>query len=191
MDAVEKATETQLQNIQKRSGKTLEQLFDFIRSSGLTRHAEIREMLKSSLKMGYGDANILAHVYLKSLEEQARHNTEVADMDPLDEIYSGNKAVLRPLHDTLMEAIESIGPFEISPKKGYLSLRRRKQFVMLGPGSKSRLELGLNIKGIEATPRLSAMPPGGMCQYKVWLIDPVEVDGELLDWVKMAYEEAG
>ena len=72
MDAVEKATMTQLQNIQKRSGKTLEALFEVIRESKLSRHAEIREMLQSELNMGYGDANTLAQTYLKTLEQESK-----------------------------------------------------------------------------------------------------------------------
>ncbi len=35
------------------------------------------------------------------------------------------------------------------------------------------------------------MPPGGMCQYKVNLTDAKEVDKELIDWIKQAYESAG
>ena len=72
MDAVEKATLTQLQNIEKRSGKTLEELFEIIRESKLSRHAEIREMLKAELHMGHGDANLLAQKYLKSLEQESK-----------------------------------------------------------------------------------------------------------------------
>ena len=101
------------------------------------------------------------------------------------------KAALRPLHDLVMAKIQSIGPFEISPKKGYLSLRRKKQFAMIGPGTKARLEVGLNLKGVAATSRLAAMPPGGMCSFKVWLSDSAEVDDEITGWIEMAYHQAG
>ena len=90
-----------------------------------------------------------------------------------------------------MATLETFGPFETIPKKGYVSLRRRKQFAMIGPGSKSRLEVGLNIKDVEATSRLVAMPPGGMCQYKVWLHDPEDADDELFTWIRQAYDLAG
>ena len=77
------------------------------------------------------------------------------------------------------------------PKKGYLSLRRKKQFAMLGPASKGRVEVGLNMKGVQGTERLQEMSPGGMCQYKVFLADPAEVDAELVSWIRQAYDSAG
>jgi hypothetical protein len=90
-----------------------------------------------------------------------------------------------------MAAIGQFGAFEIAPKKGYLSLRRKKQFAMLGPATKDRVELGLNAKGLPPHPRLKAMPPGGMCQYTVRLGAADEVDEALAGWLRAAYEAAG
>jgi hypothetical protein len=65
---VDKAFETQLTNIQARTGKSLDELFGLIRQSGLRKHGEIRDMLKSSQGMGHGDANTLVHNYTKAAE---------------------------------------------------------------------------------------------------------------------------
>ena len=78
-----------------------------------------------------------------------------------------------------MAAIDAFGPFEIAPKKGYVSLRRKKQFAMIGPATKTRVDVGLNMKGVPATERLIELPAGGMCQYKVSLTDAAQVDDEL------------
>lgn len=189
MDELEKALDTQLSNIQKKTGKSLSDLFVLIRKSGLSKHSEIVTMLKSDLNLGYGDANMLVHTYKKSLEPDI--NAEDVIANSLSEIYSGSKEPLRPLHDTVMEKIHELGEFNIAPKKTYLSLRRKKQFAMVGPGTKGRLEIGLNIKNVSPTDRLTEMSPGGMCQYKVWLTDEAEIDQELIDWLKIAYESAG
>jgi hypothetical protein len=109
----------------------------------------------------------------------------------LDEIYAGPKAALRPIHDKLMTAIDAFGPFEIAPKKGYVSLRRKKQFAMIGPATNTRLEVGLNMKDVAGTDRLAALPPGGMCQYKVKVTEASEVDAALVAWVRRAYDQAG
>lgn len=71
-----------------------------------------------------------------------------------------------------------------------MSLRRKKQFAMVGPASKGRVEVGLNLKGVKGTARLVEQPAGGMCQYKVYLTDAKEVDKELMGWVKQAFESA-
>jgi hypothetical protein len=190
MSGIDQAFETQLSNLQKRSGKTKDELFEIIRKSNLTKHGEIREMLKKDLGMGHGDANTLVHVFLDTLQMNSVASTDSVD-ENLNEIYSGSKQSLRPLHNAVMKAIHELGDFEIAPKKSYLSLRRKRQFAMVGPGSKGRLEVGINTKGLSANERLVELPPGGMCQYKVYLTELNEVDSVLVDWVKSAYDKAG
>jgi hypothetical protein len=90
-----------------------------------------------------------------------------------------------------MTAIRGLGDFEIAPKKGYVSLRRKKQFAMIGPATNTRVEVGINMKGVPGTARLLEQVPGGMCQYKVRLADAAEVDDELIGWVRQAYDAAG
>ena len=82
-------------------------------------------------------------------------------------------------------------PFEKSPKKTYVSLRRKKQFAMVGPATNELVELGLNGKQLHATGGLKAQPPGTMCQYTVRLAKPDEIDAELLGWIRTAYDAAG
>jgi len=191
MNIIDQAYQTQLKNIQTRTGKSLDELYAFIRASGLGKHGEIREMAKQELGLGHGDANTLAKFYLESLAESARPEETTLQPDVVSEIYSGAKAGLRPIHESVMAAITALGPFEIAPKKGYLSLRRKRQFAMLGPGTKGRVEVGINMKGVAPTERLIAQEPGGMCQYKVYLSQPEEVDPQLIAWLRQAYDSAG
>lgn len=58
---IDKATATQLANIEKRTGKTLAELTTIIKKSGLAKHGELVAMLKKDLGMGHGDANTLIH----------------------------------------------------------------------------------------------------------------------------------
>jgi len=191
MSSVDKAVETQLKNIQTRTGKTLEQIYALMRKSGLSKHGEIRDMLKRETGMGHGDANTLTITYLKSGGSPSTPAAPASTDDSIEAIYSGPKAGFRPIHDALMKEIQGFGPFEIAPKKGYVSLRRKKQFAMIGPATNTRFEVGLNMKDVKGTKRLSEMPPGGMCQYKVALTDAKEVDKELIAWIRIAYDHAG
>jgi hypothetical protein len=191
MSSLEQAVETQLRNIQAKTGKTLAELAALVSQSGLTKHSEIRDMFKRELGLGHGDANSLVHAVLQSDGERAAQAKGATTTAVVDELYTGAKAALRPIHDKLMVAIEQFGAFEVAPKKGYISLRRKKQFAMIGPATNTRVEVGLNMKGAEATERLTVMPPGSMCNYKVKVTTSEEVDDQLLAWVKQAFESAG
>ena len=191
MDPVEKAYQTQLSNIQKKTGKTMEELTALIHNSGLTKYSEIREMLKRELGLGHGDANSLVRIVLQADEERAAQAQGVSKGDVLDEIYSGAKAGLRPIHDRLMESIQKFGEFETAPKKGYVSLRRKKQFAMLGPATNTRVEVGINHKALSAHPRLFEQPAGSMCNFKVKVSQLDEVDDELIGWLKQAFDTSG
>jgi hypothetical protein len=181
------ALATQLRNIEAKTGKTLAQLRETIARSGLSKHGEVRTMLMDTFGLGHGDANTLAHA-AKAPESPG---PDAAAADPLDAIYTGAKAPLRALHEAVMKHVAAFGPFEVAPKKTYLSLRRKKQFAMIGPATKEQLEIGLNAKSLPASPRLKAVPPGGMCQYTTRLSTAQDVDAALVGWLRAAYDAAG
>ena len=189
MADLDKAVATQLANIEKRTGKSIAELSTIVRESGLSKHGELVTMLKTKLGMGHGDANTLVHTVRKA--EAGTASTGAAPGEVLDTIYAGPKAVLRPIHDALLAAMRGFGAFEEAPKKGYVSYRRKKQFAMIGPATKTQVEVGLNAKGLPAGERLQALPAGQMCNFKVRLGDAGEVNAELLGWLRAAYDSAG
>lgn len=191
MSDIAKAIATQLANIEKRSGKSLAELAAIIKASGLTKHGEIRDMLKRDLGLGHGDANTLTHHALQSDGQSAAAAAGQSTDDVVAALYTGPKAELRPIHDKLMAEINKFGEFEIAPKKTYVSLRRKKQFAMIGPATKTQVEVGLNIKGLTGGDRLVEQPPNSMCNYKVRLSTVKEADAELIGWLKKAFESAG
>jgi predicted transport protein len=188
------AVVTQLNNIQRRTGKPIAELLAAVRGSGLAKHSERRSWLMAQFKLGFGDANTVVHFLDKALpplDGGPAAAPAAAEGDPLDAIYTGAKAPLRPLHEKLQATIDALGPHERAPKKTYISLRRSKQFAMLGPATKDALELGLNIKNLPAHPRLKAQPAGKMCHYSVRLSSEADIDDTLVGWIKAAYDAAG
>lgn len=183
MADVEKAVATQLANIERKTGKTLAQLHAALAKSGKTKHGEMRTWAMQRLGIGFGDANALIHA--------AQAKAAPVGGDVLADIYADNKAHLRPIHDKVMRAMKGWGEFEIAPKKGYVSLRRRKQFAMLGPRTNDRVELGLNLKDDIASRKIVAQKPGGMCQFIAPLSGPADVDKEILAALRKAFEAAG
>jgi Domain of unknown function (DUF5655)/Domain of unknown function (DUF4287) len=189
MSSLDQARQTQIDNIQKRTGKSLDELSAIVQQSGLSKHGEIREMLKERIGLSHGDANALVHAVRQSDGQRAAEGKSTDAV--LEEIYSGAKASQRPIHEALMKHIAKFGEFEIVPKKGYVSLRRRKQFAMIGPKTNTRFEVGINAKEFKKNPRLLEQPKGSMCNYIVNLTDAKEVDSELVAWLKSAYESSG
>jgi hypothetical protein len=189
MSSVQPAQKTHLTNIMKKTGKSIEELTALIQNSGFEQHGELRTMVMRELGLGYGDANTLVHAVQKSDgQRQAEKETQA---EILDQLYKGAKAPLRPIHEAVMREVSRLGEVEILPKKGYVSLRRNKQFAMLGPVTTKQVELGLNVKDLPPADRLIEQPHGSLCNYIVRLSDPSQVNSELAAWVKFAYEAAG
>lgn len=177
-----------LEKIVRNTGVSYKNIEKKVEESKLEKHSEIRTFLIDSLKLGYGDANTLTHYILKSDGKSLAEGKSLDDV--LNEIYSDKKAPLREIHDEIMKRLDALGSFETIPKKGYVSLKRKRQFAMIGPKTNTRIEVGINSKTLVENDRLIGQPKGSMCQFIVKIIDLNEVDDMLIAWIKEAYEQA-
>lgn len=189
MADIEKAYSAHLTNIESRYGKSLDSLCQILAATGLTKHGELLAHLKSELGFSHGDANAVAHHFRGGWS--APNIAPDAATDVINEIYAGPKVALRPIHDAIMDLITPLGDFDVAPKKGYVSLRRKKQFAMLGPATNTRVELGINGKDLGEFDWLLPQPAGGMCQYKVKLSTLADIPPGLVDILKVAFSSAG
>ena len=79
----------------------------------------------------------------------------------------------------------------ITPKKGSVSLIRKKQFALIKPATKTRIDLGLKLKDVEVQGRLENSGPfGTMCTHRIQLQNISDVDAEIIKWLSMAYEKS-
>ena len=143
--------------------------------------------------MSHGSAHRVA---LKVREAEAASifmAAEASGRDPVAGLYSGKKAGLKALHYALMTAITTFGDdIELAPKKGYVSLRRKKQFAMIQPTTATRIDLGLILKDVPATERLeSAASFNALFTHRVRVNAINDVDAQLVAWLKQAYDLAG
>jgi hypothetical protein len=186
MEKVEDATASMIANMKANTGKSLEEWIKLAGKAKLVKHGEIVKMLKADHSLGHGFANLVAHKMLGSDAGSA------ADDDLLAAQYAGAKAVLKPLYDKLVGIVEGFGDeVELSPKKAYVSLRRSKQFGLIQPSTATRLDLGLNLKGVEPKGRLEASGSwNAMCSHRVKLATLADIDAELKAWLKRAYDAA-
>ncbi|MEM9305400.1 MAG: DUF5655 domain-containing protein, partial [Pseudomonadota bacterium] len=81
---------------------------------------------------------------------------------------------------------------ELAPKKAYVSLRRQKQFGLIQPSTRTRVDVGINLKGDAPSGRLEASGSfNAMVSHRVRVSSADEVDAELIDWLREAFERAG
>lgn len=192
MPSPEQQIQTQLANIETRTGKGREELFAFVQARAADRHTDLVARCKAELGLGHGDANMLVHLARGTHGAALAAASAAEGVDPTDTWYSGKKAALRPIHDAVLAAIATFGSdIEHAPKKTYASLRRKKQFAMVGPATATQVEVGLNLKGVDGAGRLEQLPAGGMCSHRVRVGSVAEVDAELIGWVRRAYDAAG
>ena len=192
MGVVEDGLRAQIRNIEASSGKSMAEWTELIRASGRTRHAEIIAMLKSDYGMSHGSANRVALVARDAMARGAAGTTAAAATDPVDGWFGASKPTVRPIFDRLEATVRGFGDdVEEAPKRGYMSLRRKKQFGMLYPAS-ARVDVGLILPGEPTSTRLE---PGAtfnaMCTHRVRVEDVDEVDEELTGWLRKAYDRAG
>ncbi len=177
---------TMIKNIEEKFGKPLSEWIKIVNKSGLQKHSEIVRFLKSEHGFTHGYATTVAH---KSKQSDARSS----DSDDLIKAqYAGDKANLKPIYDKLIRNIQEFGKdVELAPKKTYVSVRRKKQFAIVQPSTKTRVDVGINIKGKDSKRRLEKSGSFSiMVSHRVKLNDKKDVDKELLGWLREAYEQA-
>jgi len=171
---------TMLSNIPGKTGKTLDAWKKLISVSGHEKHGAIVKFLKTEYGVTHGFANLIS--------AKARETGE--DIDLIAAQYSGAKSDLKPLHDAIVTYAKSLGSdVELAPKKTSHSLRRKKQFALIIPATKTRIDLGLALKGDDAHGRLETY--NAMCSHRVRLESVKDFDKEVKNWMKEAYTRSG
>ena len=180
---MEKALQTMINNMPEKTGKSLEEWKAILKTKGFAKHGEAMKFLKGEHGVTHGFANTIVHL--------SKENNDTSD-DLVAMQYKG-KEDLMPIYKKLLSVVEKFGKdVTITPKKTTVSIIRKKQFALIKPATKTRIDLGLKIKDKPTTDRLENSGPfGSMCTHRVKLSAAKEVDKELINWLKEAYEKAG
>jgi hypothetical protein len=182
---MDKSVNTMIENLKEKTGYSLDEWKVIISKQSFSKHGEIVKFLKETHQVTHGYASEIAMKVLGSDADSATNTDELIVGQ-----YKG-KEHLKSFFDLLISEIQKFeGEFEIAPKKAYTSLRRKKQFITLNPASKTRFEIGFNLKGVDPIGKLEAEKPMGICSHKINLQDISEVDQEVIKWIKMAYDQA-
>jgi predicted transport protein len=186
-ESIDKAFATQIANIEKATGKKLSAWIEIVNKSGFEKHGELVKFLKEKHSFTHGNANTVVH-FAKQSHAGATEN----DTDWIAEQYKG-KEELKKWYDKIMADIKKFGKdIEVAPKKAYVSLRRKKQFAIIQPSTKDRLDVGLNIKGVPVSGNVEEGSKwNAMCTHRIKIQDEKIINKELINWIKQAYDQAG
>jgi predicted transport protein len=174
--------QTMINNMPEKTGKPLEEWIQILKVHSFEKHSEAVSFLKKEYSVTHGFANTIVHI------AKTDHNTQE---DLVGSQYL-NKATLKPIYDKIVQIVSEFGnDVELAPKKAYVSLRRSKQFAIIQPSTKSRVDVGINLGGVEPTDRLLVSGSfNSMVSHRVKVSDLSDVDEELVKWLKTAYDQA-
>lgn len=177
---MDQALQTMIANMPEKTGKSLEEWKSILEKKSFEKHSEAVNFLKKEHGVTHGFANTI--VSLSKDDPQSSEDLVAAQ-------YKGKEQLL-PIYESLKASIAAFGnDITISPKKGSVSFVRNRQFALIKPATKTRIDLGLKLPGKATGDRLGASGPfGTMCTHRVQLSSTAEVDAEVIGWIQEAYE---
>jgi len=151
-------------------------------NKNFAKHGEAVNYLKTEHGVTHGFANTIVTL--------SKDSQETPD-DLVTNQYKG-KEDLKAIYEKLVTEISKFGnDITNTPKKASVSMIRKRQFALIKPATKTRIDLGLKIKDKPTTERLENSGPfGTMCTHRVQLTSINEIDSELINWLKEAYKKA-
>ncbi len=166
----------------EKTGKSLEEWKRILKEKSFENHSEGVRFLKSEFGVTHGFANTIV-----SLSKDSDSSPE----NLVETQYKGKENLI-PLYEEIVSFVKSLGSdISISPKKGSVSIVRKRQFILIKPATKTRIDLGFKIKDKPTTDRLENSGPfGTMCTHRVRLSNLSQIDSDLKGWIKEAYEKS-
>jgi hypothetical protein len=181
-----------------KTGRSLDDWVQLLEKKGPASTKERVAWLRSEHGLGINGATWIA-----ARAEQGSAGWE--DGDPaaylkaaatyVEAMYAGPKAGLRLLHDRLLELGRALGPdVRVCPCKTIVPLYRQHVFAQIKPATRTRIDFGLSLKGVEATGRLLSTggeAKGDRITHRIAVTSAEDVDAFLERWLRLAYERAG
>jgi hypothetical protein len=174
-----------LDNIKAKTGKTPDDFRALAAEKGLTQYSDVMAWLETDYGLGHGHANAMAQLLVN--EDKIR----ISPDDQLAEHFAGGKVRWRPAYDALAAQICAFGAdVTLSSNRTYINVQRGgKKFAILQPSTTDRFDIGIKLKSAAPTGRFEAAGAwNNMVTHRVRIGDPVQIDDEVLAWLRRAYE---
>ena len=180
-------------NLPTRTGRSLEEWIALVRADGAAHgpgHKARVDWLRREHGLGGSTAGLIVW------EADGDGGDAYADPDALLAAqYAGEKARLRPILDALLALVPRIGDdVRVGHRKTYVTLSRARQFAVVVPATRTRVDLGLALGDAPAGGRLLAargLGGGERNTRRVALASPADVDDEVLALLRRAAAHGG
>lgn len=111
--------------------------------------------------------------------------------DPVGAFFGGAKAKWRPVFDNLLTEAAKNGPVATSVTSGYISLLKGTGKFAIVAATGNRLDIGLKLPGVAPTERFASSGTwNSMVTHRVSISAHEEIDTQVLNWLRDAYERA-
>jgi hypothetical protein len=179
---MDKALQTMINNMPEKTGKKLDEWIQILKEANFEKHSVAVSFLKTEHGVTHGFANTIVTL-------SKENNVSCEDLVLTQ--YNGKES-LKPIYELLITTVENFGSdVVITPKKGSVSIIRKKQFALIKPATKTRIDLGLKLKDVEVQGRLENSGPfGTMCTHRIQLKTIADIDAQVIKWLSMAYEKS-
>jgi predicted transport protein len=106
--------------------------------------------------------------------------------------YTGARAALLPVFEVVRDAALALGDDVTMEGRGtYVPFVRRRQFAAVAAPTTTRVDLGLRLPEAPPSPRLQPASAPGSATHKIVLAGVDDVDDEVRDLLRTAYEQNG
>jgi hypothetical protein len=115
------------------------------------------------------------------------------DADDLIDGQYRDRPALRAVYERIVEVVLELGQVELQARKTYVALiGPRRTFASIQATTRTRVDIGLRLDGVAAQPggRLEVARSIGQSSmtHKIGVAAPAEVDGEVVAWLRRAYQ---
>jgi hypothetical protein len=186
-------TQKWVAELKQKTGRSIDEWLRLIRKSGPKNEKARREWLKTEHGLGTNSAWWLA-------ERAEGKGSEVGDPDAylqaaegyVETMFSGAKAGLRPIYNTLLKTGLNTGKdVKACPCQTIVPLYRKHVFAQIKPTTNKRIDIGFALGDMKPTGRL--IDTGGFAKkdritHRIPLESPADIDDEVKHWLKVAYD---
>lgn len=183
-----------VENLPARTGRSLEDWVSLLGEAGASDNKERRSWLRDQHGLGGTTIGLILNHAAGKGAENLSPEAYLANAPKLVEaMYAGPKARLLPIYEALLELGVSLGPdVRACPCKTIVPLYRTHVFAEIKPTTRTRIDLGLALKGHEDPIPQSVLDTGGLARgdritHRIPLASLDEITKEVGDWLAHAY----